>query len=119
MTISHVHCRVKDLVGAVEWFGSRCKVAPSFSDARMAVREFGACTLILDSKEPSDDVSVEVLVRCKPQHRRDVSIGAGLAVVPVCPKEGTVAQLPLERLRPVPAASGGRRRRQLYASDST
>lgn len=53
MTISHVHCRVKDLSGAVEWFTSRCGVAPSFSDPRMAVLPFGEFTLILDAA--SDD----------------------------------------------------------------
>ena len=49
MTISHVHCRVKDLPGAVSWFASRCGVTPSFSDGRMAVLVFGAFTLILDA----------------------------------------------------------------------
>lgn len=49
VTISHVHCRVKDLIGAVEWFTSRCGVLPSFSDAGMAVLPFGAFTLILDA----------------------------------------------------------------------
>ncbi|HMF97559.1 MAG TPA: VOC family protein [Vicinamibacterales bacterium] len=49
MTISHVHCRVKDLSGAVAWFTSRCVLAPSFSDARMAVLQFGDFTLILDA----------------------------------------------------------------------
>jgi uncharacterized glyoxalase superfamily protein PhnB len=53
MTISHVHCRVKDLTGAVEWFTSICGVVPSFIDARMTVLEFGAFTLILDAA--SDD----------------------------------------------------------------
>ena len=53
MTISHVHCRVKDLLFAVEWFTSKCGVAPSFSEARMAVLEFGPFTLILDAA--SDD----------------------------------------------------------------
>jgi hypothetical protein len=49
VTISHVHCRVKDLSGAVDWFTSRCGVAPSFSDLRMAVLPFGEFTLILDA----------------------------------------------------------------------
>ena len=53
MTISHVHCRMKDLSGAVEWFTSRCGVAPSFTDSRMAVLPFGEFTLILDAA--SDD----------------------------------------------------------------
>ena len=56
MTISHVHCRVKDLIGAVEWFTSRCGVVPSFSDTRMAVLLFGALTLILDAA-PEDTVA--------------------------------------------------------------
>jgi uncharacterized glyoxalase superfamily protein PhnB len=49
VTISHVHCRVKDLFVAVEWFTSRCGVVPSFTDARMAVLLFGTFTLILDA----------------------------------------------------------------------
>jgi uncharacterized glyoxalase superfamily protein PhnB len=53
MTISHVHCRVKNLFGAVEWFTSKCKVVPSFGDTRMAVLQFGEFTLILDAA--SDD----------------------------------------------------------------
>ena len=53
MTISHVHCRVKELFVAVEWFTSKCGVVPSFSDARMAVVEFGPFALILDAA--SDD----------------------------------------------------------------
>jgi uncharacterized glyoxalase superfamily protein PhnB len=53
MTISHVHCHVKDLLGAIEWFRLRCEVVPSFSDARMAALQFGAFTLILDAA--SDD----------------------------------------------------------------
>lgn len=56
MTISHVHCRVRDLIGAVEWFTSKCGVAPSFSDARMAVLQFEAFTLILDAA-PDDTVA--------------------------------------------------------------
>jgi len=48
VTISHVHCRVKDLPRAVEWFASRCGVRPNFSDARLAVLVFGEFTLILD-----------------------------------------------------------------------
>ena len=47
----------------------------------------------VSAKEPSDDVPVEILVRCKPQHLEDVPIGAGLAVVPVCPRAGTVARI--------------------------
>jgi uncharacterized glyoxalase superfamily protein PhnB len=53
MTISHLHCRVKNLFGAVVWFTSKCKVVPSFGDTRMAVLQFGEFTLILDAG--SDD----------------------------------------------------------------
>jgi predicted enzyme related to lactoylglutathione lyase len=49
LTISHVHCRVRDLAGAVDWFRATCDVAPSFTDARIAVFPFGAFTLILDA----------------------------------------------------------------------
>jgi hypothetical protein len=49
VTISHVHCRVRDLSGAVEWFTLRCGISPTFSDARMAVLPVGEFTLILDA----------------------------------------------------------------------
>ncbi|HJZ72895.1 MAG TPA: VOC family protein [Vicinamibacterales bacterium] len=38
------------------WFASRCAVAPSFNDARMAVFPFGDFTLILDAA-PEDSVA--------------------------------------------------------------
>jgi uncharacterized glyoxalase superfamily protein PhnB len=44
-----VHCQVRDLSGAREWFRRVHGVSPSFSDARLAVFEFGAFTLILDA----------------------------------------------------------------------
>ena len=49
MTISHVHCRVKDLSGAADWFTTKCGTAPSFNNGRMAVLQFGDFTLILDA----------------------------------------------------------------------
>jgi uncharacterized glyoxalase superfamily protein PhnB len=80
MTISHVHCRVKDLSGAVQWFTSRCGVAPSFSDARMAVLEFGPFTLILDAG--SDD-SVATIGFNSPDCHADFAalVGRGAQVV--------------------------------------
>jgi predicted enzyme related to lactoylglutathione lyase len=53
--VSHVHCQMTDLSGAVRWFGERCDVVPSFSDARMAVLVFDEFTLILDAA-PADSV---------------------------------------------------------------
>ena len=58
MTISHVHCRVKNLLGAVEWFTTRCEVVPSFSDTRTAVLQFGAFTLILDAASEDSVVTI-------------------------------------------------------------
>jgi len=58
MTISHVHCRVTDLSGAVDWFASTCQVLPSHSDARMAVLVFGPFTLILDAASRDSDVTI-------------------------------------------------------------
>ena len=51
MKVSHVHCQVTDLPGAVRWFSERCAVTPSFGDARMAVLVFDAFTLILDAAQ--------------------------------------------------------------------
>jgi hypothetical protein len=34
MTISHVHCRVQNLLGAFALFTSKCEVVPSFSGIR-------------------------------------------------------------------------------------
>jgi predicted enzyme related to lactoylglutathione lyase len=58
VTISHLHCRVTDLPGAVDWFAAKFRVAPSFSSARMAVVGFGAVALILDAA--SDDSHVTI-----------------------------------------------------------
>jgi predicted enzyme related to lactoylglutathione lyase len=58
MTISHVLCRVRNLLGAFEWFKSKCKVEPSFSDARMAVLQFGAFTVILDAASGDSFVTI-------------------------------------------------------------
>ncbi len=80
MTISHVHCRVKDLSGAIAWFTSKCGVVPSFSDARMAVFEFGPFTLILDAA--SDD-SVATIGFNSPDCHADFAalVGRGAQVV--------------------------------------
>jgi hypothetical protein len=40
MNVSHVHCQMTDLSGAVRWFSERCGVMPSFSDDRTAVLVF-------------------------------------------------------------------------------
>ena len=45
-------------------------------------------TAHLKGKRVSDDVAVEVLVGCKPQHQGAIPIGAGLAVVPSMPEGG-------------------------------
>jgi uncharacterized glyoxalase superfamily protein PhnB len=56
MKVSHVHCQMADLSGAIRWFKNCCDMTPSFSDARMAVLEFGDFTLILDAA-PTDSVA--------------------------------------------------------------
>lgn len=56
MNVSHVHCQMTDLPGAVRWFRERCGVTPSFSDDRMAVLVFDEFTLILDAA-PADSVA--------------------------------------------------------------
>jgi predicted enzyme related to lactoylglutathione lyase len=56
MNVSHVHCHVTDLSGAVRRFSERCGAAPTFSDNRMAVLVFGQFTLILDAA-PTDSVA--------------------------------------------------------------
>ena len=58
MTISHVHCQVRDLPGGVSWFTDVCGQAPGFSDARLAVFEFGAVTLILDADPVDSTVTI-------------------------------------------------------------
>jgi len=49
VTISHVHCQVIDLPGAILWFAEQCGVQAGYTDARMAVLPFGEFTLILDA----------------------------------------------------------------------
>ena len=58
MTISHVHCQVKDLPGAEAWFRRVHGVSPSFSDPRLVVFEFGAFTLILDAGSEDSVVTI-------------------------------------------------------------
>jgi predicted enzyme related to lactoylglutathione lyase len=58
VTISHVHCQVRDLPAAVAWFTERCEVPPSFNDGRMAVFQFGAFTLILDAASSDSVVTI-------------------------------------------------------------
>jgi len=58
VTISHVHCQVRDLAGAVAWFQQMCAVSPSFTDARMAVFQFDAFTLILDEAPADGSVTI-------------------------------------------------------------
>lgn len=58
MTISHAHCRVKDLVGAIEWFTSKFDVQPSYVDARLAAFSFGVFTLILDAAGDNSVVTI-------------------------------------------------------------
>ena len=58
MTISHVHCQVRDLPAAVLWFGEKCGVSPSFRDERMAVFQFDAFTLILDGASSDSVVTI-------------------------------------------------------------
>ena len=58
MTISHVHCQVRDLAAAVSWFQQMCAVSPSYSDARMAVFPFDVFTLILDADSADGAVTI-------------------------------------------------------------
>src|SRR5438552_3515506 len=55
MNVSHMHCQMTDLRGAVRWFSKHCGVTPGFSDARMAVLVFDQFTVILDAG-PADSV---------------------------------------------------------------
>ena len=58
MTISHMHCHVKDLSAAMVWFREVCGASPTFSDARMAVVPFDAFTLILDAASSDSAVTI-------------------------------------------------------------
>jgi catechol 2,3-dioxygenase-like lactoylglutathione lyase family enzyme len=49
MRVSHVHCRVRDLPGAVQWFQDVCQVTPVFNNDRMAWLGFGEFGVILDA----------------------------------------------------------------------
>ncbi len=71
------------------------------------------------AKQASHDVAVEVLVRCKPQHRRTVSIRAWLADVLGCQKQGIVARLRREQSWLVRGGFPGKPQPLAYAEDST
>ena len=73
MTISHVHCRVKDLLVAVEWFTSKCGVVPSFSDVRMAVLAFRSEPL------DRDEQILHPAVDMRDRHKRPLFGTADLA----------------------------------------
>jgi catechol 2,3-dioxygenase-like lactoylglutathione lyase family enzyme len=46
--VSHVHCGVKDLNAAIQWFSEVWRTTPTFANERMAVLLFGEFSLILD-----------------------------------------------------------------------
>lgn len=58
MKISHVHCRVRDLPAAVQWFDQVLRAKPSYCDERMAAIEFGEFTLILDASAENSPVTI-------------------------------------------------------------
>jgi hypothetical protein len=58
VNVSHVHCPMIDLPGAVRWFDERCDVTPSFCDARLAVLVFDQFTLILDAAPTDSAVTI-------------------------------------------------------------
>ena len=58
MTISHVHCQVRDLAAAVDWFADVCAVSPSFRNDGLAVFPFDAFTLILDAGSSDSLVTI-------------------------------------------------------------
>jgi catechol 2,3-dioxygenase-like lactoylglutathione lyase family enzyme len=48
MKVSHVHCSVKNLNAAIEWFSNVWRIAPGYANDRMAMFGFGELSLILD-----------------------------------------------------------------------
>jgi predicted enzyme related to lactoylglutathione lyase len=58
MTVSHVHCQVKDLPGAAAWFTTIFGVSASFSDARMGVFQIDGFTVILDAASNDSAVTI-------------------------------------------------------------
>jgi len=58
VTISHVHCQVRDLAAAVAWFGDVCGISPSFRNDGLAVFPFEAFTLILDVASSDSAVTI-------------------------------------------------------------
>ena len=58
MTISHVHCQVRDLAAAVTWFASVCGISPSFRNEGLAVFPFDAFTLILDAASSDSGMTI-------------------------------------------------------------
>jgi len=53
MKMSHVHCRVRDLQAAAEWFEKVWQIAPVLNNERMVWLSFGEFGVILDAA--SDD----------------------------------------------------------------
>ena len=49
MRVSHVHCRVRDLAGAVRWFEHVWQIVPVVHNERMAWLGFGDFGVFLDA----------------------------------------------------------------------
>jgi predicted enzyme related to lactoylglutathione lyase len=49
MRVSHVHCRVRDLAGAVRWFEQVWQIVPVVHNERMAWLGFGEFGVFLDA----------------------------------------------------------------------
>jgi catechol 2,3-dioxygenase-like lactoylglutathione lyase family enzyme len=55
MKLSHVHCRVRDLQGAAQWFEKVLSIFPVFNNERMVWLSFGELGVILDAA-PEDSI---------------------------------------------------------------
>lgn len=58
MKLSHVHCRVRDLRTAAQWFQNVFQVSPVFNNERMVWLSFGELGIILDAAH--DDTTATI-----------------------------------------------------------
>jgi len=58
MKMSHVHCRVRELQAAADWFAKVCQIAPVFNNERMVWLSFGVFGVILDAAADDSIVTI-------------------------------------------------------------
>ena len=77
MKMSHVHCRVRDLKAAAQWFEKMWQIAPVFNNERMVWLPFGDLGVILDAAAEDSVLTIGFDSKdCDADYRSLISRGA-------------------------------------------